>query len=96
MNQNLSNKIHFTYKFINLFFMNLLIDNLLNFFKSHKKNILIYPWSRDIQFIFVLEILLASGMASPVALSIKKQCRSTHYFFLLNPLKVCINYRIKK
>ena len=32
MNQDISNNIHFIYKIINLFFINLLIDNFLNNF----------------------------------------------------------------
>ena len=58
MNQDLSNKIHFIYKIINLFFINLLINNLLNnsigdgfcktylsrdFFMSHMKEMFTYP-----------------------------------------------------
>ena len=48
MNQDLSNKIHFAYKIINLFFINLLIDNLLDnlirddFVKLDRQETLIY------------------------------------------------------
>ena len=76
MNQGLSNKIHFAYKIINLFFMNLLIHNLLDnlirddfcktwpsrdFNMPHRKNMLTCPWSRGFQSIFALEMLLVSN-----------------------------------
>ena len=62
MNQDLSNKIHFAYKIIDLFFMNLLINNLLsnligdNFCKTCPSKNFNIPHKKKHIYIFIVKI----------------------------------------